>query len=83
MWNINAPQGVSLAQFSQNLQSLYRISGALDVKIWLDLLERLWSYGVFKFRLSGSPKFSAPPSGETMRQTSNVFEVKERARGPL
>ena len=30
-----------------------------------------------------SPKFSAPPSGETMRQTPNVLEVKERARGPL
>ena len=30
-----------------------------------------------------SPKFSAPPSGETMRQTPKVLEVEERARGPL
>jgi len=30
-----------------------------------------------------APKFSAPPSGETMRQTPNVLEVQERARGPL
>ena len=32
------------ARFSQNLQSLYAISGALGAKIWLDLLELL--YGV-------------------------------------
>ena len=30
-----------------------------------------------------TPKFSAPPSGETMRQTPKVLEVQERARGPL
>jgi len=30
-----------------------------------------------------APKFPAPPSGETMRQTPNVLEVQERARGPL
>jgi len=46
---------------------------ALDVKIWLDLLEGLWSYGGFKLRGSGSPKFSAPPSSETMRQTPKSF----------
>jgi len=56
---------------------------ALGVKILLDLLEGLWSYGGFKLRGSGYPKFSAPPSGETMRQTPKSFEVQERARGPL
>jgi len=40
---------------------------ALGVKIWLDLLEGLWSYRSFKFRGLVSPKFSAPPNGETMR----------------
>jgi len=30
-----------------------------------------------------SPKFSAPPSGETMHQTTKFFEVQERAWGPL
>ena len=30
---------------------------ALGVKIWLDLLEGLWSYGGFKLRGSGSPNF--------------------------
>ena len=34
---------------------------ALGVKIWLDLLKRLWSYGGFKLRVSGFPQiFSAP-----------------------
>ena len=34
---------------------------ALGVKIWLDLLEGLWSYGGFKLRRSGFPQiFSAP-----------------------
>jgi len=39
----------------------------------LDLLEELWSYGGFNLRVSGFPKFSAPPSGETVRQTPNVY----------
>ena len=30
-----------------------------------------------------SPKFSAPPSGETMRRTPKVLEVQERAQRPL
>jgi len=34
---------------------------ALAVKTWLDLLEELLSYGGFKLRGSGYPKFSAPP----------------------
>ena len=34
---------------------------ALGVKIWLDLLNGLWSYGGFKLRGSGFPQiFSAP-----------------------
>jgi len=32
--------------------------------------------------VSDYPKFSAPPSGETLRHTPKVFEVQERARGP-
>ena len=46
---------------------------ALSVKILLDLLEGLWSYGGFKLRGLVTPKFSAPPSGETMRQTPKSF----------
>jgi len=56
---------------------------ALAVKMWLESLEGLWSYGGFKLMGLVAPKFSWPPSGETMRQTPNVLEVQERARGPL
>ena len=48
---------------------------ALGVKISLDLLQGLWRYGGFNLRGLVTPKFSAPPSGETMRQTPKVFEV--------
>jgi len=58
----------------------------LAVKISLDSLKGLRSYGGFK--LTGSrglviPKFSAPSSGENMRQTPNILKVQERAQGPL
>jgi len=53
-----------LRHFSRNLQSLHLVSA---VKIQLDLLKGLWSYGGFKLRGSGYPKFSPPPSDETMR----------------
>jgi len=46
---------------------------ALAFKIWLDLLEALWSYGGFKLRGLVSPKFSVPPSGETMHHTRKRF----------
>jgi len=39
----------------------------------LDLLKGLWSYGGFKLRGLVTPKFSAPPSGETMHQTPKSF----------
>jgi len=45
----------------------------LAVKILLDLLEALWSYGGFQLRVSGFPKCSVPTSGETMRQTPKSF----------
>ena len=60
MWNINARRGVSLARFSQNLQSLYPVSVCVSVKMSLDLLKGLWSYGGFKLSGSGYPQiFSA------------------------
>ena len=47
---------------------------ALGVKILLDLLRGLWSYEGFKLRGLVTPKFSAPPSGQTMRQTPKRFK---------
>jgi len=49
---------------------------ALDVKIWLDLLEGLWSYGGFKLRGSGYPQIFSAPSGKTMRQTQKFYRCK-------
>ena len=53
---------------------------ALTVKISMDLLNGLRSYGVLSRGRLVSPKSLAPPVGETMRRTPNVFEVQERAR---
>jgi len=58
--------GVSLAVYP--LRDFHKICSvcttfqdALGIKIWLDLLEALWSYGGFKLRGSGFPQiFSAP-----------------------
>ena len=84
MWNINAPQrAYPLRDFHKICRICTAFQDALAAKIWLDLLEGLWSYGGLKLRGFGSPKFSVPPSGETMRQTPKVLEVQERARGPL
>jgi len=71
----------------RDFYQIYRVCttfhDALALKIWLDLLELLWSNGGFKLRGLVSPKFSVPPSCETMRQTPKVLEMQERARGPL
>ena len=81
MWNINVSQGrIPCAIFTKFAEF---VPHALGIKILLDLLKGLWSYGGFKLRGPVAPKFSAPPSGETMRQTPNVLEVQERAQGPL
>jgi len=60
-------RGVSLVRFSQNLQSLNPVSGALAVKISLDLLKGLWRYGGFKLTGSGYPQIFSALSGKTMR----------------
>ena len=73
-----------LRDFNKICRVCSAFQDALGVKILLDLLKGLWSYWGFNLRGSACPKFSAPPSGETMHQRPpNVFEVKERARGPL
>jgi len=61
MWSINVPQGrTPCAIFIKFAESVPRFSYALPVKISLDLLKGLWSYGGFKLRESGYHKFSAP-----------------------
>ena len=74
----------SLHDFHKICEVCTPFQDALGVKIWLDLLKGLWSCRGFNLRVPlVAPKYSASPSGETMRQTPNVLEVQERARGPL
>ena len=74
MCNINAPQGrIPCVIFTKFAEFVPSFQDALGVKILLDLLKGLWSYGGFNLRGLLAPKFSAPPSGETMRQTPKCF----------
>jgi len=89
MWNINAPQRrIPCAIFTKFAEfvRLYPFQDALAVKILLDFSKGYGVTGVMGV-LSWwglvTPKFSAPPSGETVRQTPKVLEVQELARGPL
>ena len=57
---------------------------ALAVKVSLNLLKGLWSYGRFNLTGSDYPQiFSAPLAAKLCVRPPNVLEVKERARGPL
>jgi len=50
-----------LRDFHKICRMCISCQNALDIKIWLDLLKGLWSYGGFKLRRSGFPQiFSAP-----------------------
>ena len=62
MWNINAPQGrIPCAIFTQFAKICTSFQDALAVKVSLDLLQGLWSYGGFNLTGSGYPHiFSAP-----------------------
>ena len=68
-------QNVECAFFTKFAEFVPHFRDALAIKICLDLLEGLWSYGGFKLRVSGSPKYSVSPSGESMRQTPKRFRV--------
>jgi len=57
--------------------------GVVAVKISLDLLKRLWSYGGFKLTGLVIPKFSAPLAAKVCVRPPKVLEVQERAQGPL
>jgi len=49
----------------------------------MDLLKGLQIYGNFKLRWSGSPNFQRPLAAKLCIGSPKVFEVQERARGPL
>jgi len=80
--NINAPQGVTFVRFSQNLQSLYVVSGCVSCQKfgWI-CLKGLRRYGGFKLRGWVSPKFSVPlmaklcSGPQKFWRSKNVLEV--------
>ena len=51
------------------------------VKVWMDLLKRLRSYGAFTLRRSGSPKFSALLAGKLCVEPQRVFELHDAKCG--
>jgi len=84
MWNINALQGyIPCTIFYKICRICTSFQDALAIKLSLDLLKGLWSYGGLNWTGSGYPQIFSAPSGKTMRHTQNVLEVQERARGPL
>jgi len=79
--NTNAPQRrIPCAIFTKFMKFVphFRIKDALAVKICMDLLKGLRSYGGLKLRVSGSPKFL-----ESLVEPPNVLEMYERAGGHL
>ena len=55
----------------------------LAVKILLDLLKGLWSYGGFKLTGSGYPQIFSAPWWRNYASDPTVLELQERALGPL
>jgi len=62
-----------LRDFHKICRICISLQDALAAKISLDLLKGYAVIGVLSWRGLVIPKFSAPPSGETMRQTSKSF----------
>jgi len=62
-----------LSDFHKICRVCTQFQDALAVKISLDLLKGLRSYGVLSWWGLVIPKFSAPPSIETIRQTPKSF----------
>jgi len=56
---------------------------ALGVKMSLDLLKGLWSYGGFNLRGLVTPNIQRPLAAKLCVILPKVLEVQERARGPL
>jgi len=68
-----ATEAYPLRNFHKICRICTPFQDALALKIWLDLLKGLWSYGGFKLRGSGFPQIFSAPSGETMHQTPKSF----------
>ena len=69
-----------LRDFHRIYRGCIPYQSALDVEIWLDLLERLRSYGGFKLRGSGFPQICSAPLAAKLCVRPKVLQVQERAR---
>jgi len=83
MWDINASQGrISCAIFTK-FAVCTPFQDALAVKMSLDLLRGLRSYGGFNLTVWLSPNFQRPLAAKLCVGPANVLGVQERAQGPL
>jgi len=81
---INAPQGrISCAIFTKFAECVRYFRMRYVLKFCWICSRSYGVMGVLSWGGLVTPKFSAPSSSETMRQTPKVLEVQERARGPL
>jgi len=85
MWNMNAPQGrrpipYAIVTKRPDYVARFRMHQLLNFR-WI-CSRGYGVMGVLSWRGLVIPKFSAPFSGKTVRQTPKVLEVQERARGP-
>jgi len=92
MWNINAPQGripceifTKFAEFVPRLKrGTNSFQDALAVKISLDLLKGLWSYGGFKLTGSWLPQiFSAPLAAKLCVRRQKFYRCKNVLRSSV
>jgi len=76
---------ISLTRLLQNLQLFRLFQDVLAVKIWMDFLKGLQSYGGFKLRESVPPNFqhSLVVVMKLYIESPNVLKSFECAQGPL
>jgi len=74
----------SLHHFHEICTVCTAFQDALVVKIWMDLVKRLRSYGGFNLRAySFPPNFQRPLAAKLCIGPQKFLEVHERARDPL
>ena len=72
-----------LRDFHKICRICTKYQDALAVKIWLDLLDELWSYGGYVEGAWLPPNFQHPLAAKVCVRPRKVLEVQERARGTL
>ena len=84
MWNIKAPQGRIPCAIFTKFPEFVPISGCVSYSNLVGFARGVMELWGFKLRGLVSPKFSVPPSGETMRQTPKSFrDARTRSRSSI